>query len=560
MDKDSLKKVLVKKPQGPIERYEHEKDLSEKYVTEGIKVYLRVDDETSAEDIMKKVGMEEGKFIEIIDFMEKNNLIQLGETISKTEEIPSEPVKEEVPPPKPAEEIQPPKEEPQPLKPKEEMPPEEPKEKIPIFGLPKEEIPKKEPEEEKKEEIPPEAEKEEEVVEEEEKAPPKEEEPEKPPEMPPIQMLKTEEESQAPKKEELPPEKPSEEQMPLHILKTEGFVEAVDKSSALKALVTSEKPKEEVQVEPTSRLKSYGKPRTPRTPLEKKLYNKFGDDGLYAYSLIDEFKTPREILKQTGMSEERLKEIIEFMKGEGIIKLERPLIASAEMISAEEKRPQKPAAPQKTLTPYRSPPVTIPLQLKPTPPAPAQPQKPVEAPKPVAAPPKPVEAPKPFKPVPFNKQDVCVSTALPLKLVNKLKLEGELLRRYGNDGSKVLSLMNGKKLNVKIMKELKMSPARFDDINSFLLQNCAIKVQCLTPENVRELYGDEGFAIYNRYGRDGILLYEFIDKKSSLRDIVKMSGIDPRLAVEIFSYIHKVLGLDIPIDTQLLYKQLGIKP
>jgi hypothetical protein len=147
-----------------------------------------------------------------------------------------------------------------------------------------------------------------------------------------------------------------------------------------------------------------------------------------------------------------------------------------------------------------------------------------------------------------------------MKLVNKLRVEGELLRRYGNEGSKVLSLMNGKKVSVKIMKELKMKPAKFDEITSFLLNSGAIKVQCLTPDNVRDLYGEEGLSIYSKYGRDGILLYEFIDKKSSLRDIVKMSGVEPRLAVEIFAFIHKVLGLDIPIDTELLYKQLGIRP
>lgn len=465
MDKDSLKKILEKKPQGPIDRYTHEKDLSDKYGTEGIRVYLLVDGQTNAEDIMRKVGVEEERFIEMITYMENNDMLQAGEVAQKPAgvEAPTSPPKLQ--------------EAPQ-LKPKEEPPA-------------------------------------------------------KPPELPLIPLLKT-----------------------------EGIVEAEEKSSALKALVAIGKPQGE-PVQPPAPMKTYPKPRPPKTPLENKLYNKFGDDGLYAYSLIDEFKTPREIVNQTGMSEERLREIIEFMKAEGIIKLERPLVASPESIPPEYKpKPVKPAAPPKQVTPLHAPPVTIQLQPKP---AVSQPQ-PAQAPpqpKPLAAlPPKPVEKPasKALKPLPFSREDICVPTALPLKLVNKLRIEAELLRRYGNEGSKVFSLMNGKKVNVKIMKELKMSPARFDDITSFLFENGAVKVQCLTPENVRELYGDEGFSIYNKYGREGILLYEFIDKKSSLRDIVKMSGIEPMLAVEIFAFIHKVLGLDIPIDTELLYKQLGIRP
>ncbi len=537
MDRDSLKKVLEKKQQGPIDRYMHEKDLSDKYGSDGIRVYLLVDGETSAEDIMKKVGMEEGTFIEIISHMEKNDMVAVGEAVPKpVEEVPAQPAKPEEALPKPKEEL--------PLeKPKEEPPPEKPEQEPPPIPLIKTEgFESKEEKVEKPREEPPPIPllKTEEVGLEVEKVPKEEPPPEKP-------------------KQELLPEKPKEEQPSIPLLKTEGVVEAEEKSSALKALVASGKPQEEPAQPPAPRPKGYAKPRPPKTPMENKLYNKFGDDGLYAYSLIDEFKTPREIMKQTGMSEERLKGIIEFMKEEGIIKLERPLVIPAEIPPEEKPRLVKPAAqPPKQVAPFHAPPVTTPLQPKPSPPT-AQPQpKPVTTP----APPKPIEtpAPKALKPLPFSRAEVCVPTALPLKLVNKLRIEGELLRRYGNEGSKVLSLMNGKKVNVKIMKELRMSPARFDNITSFLLDNGAIKVQCLTPENVRELYGDEGFSIYNRYGREGILLYEFIDKKSSLRDIVKMSGIEPSLAVEIFSYIHKVLGLDIPIDTELLYKQLGIRP
>lgn len=337
-------------------------------------------------------------------------------------------------------------------------------------------------------------------------------------------------------------EKPQKELPPIPLIKTE------EKSSALEAMMTKEAekaPKPEVaEAKPVEVLQ---KPeqvemqpqRIPKTPLERKLFDKFGEAGLTVYSLIDESKTPRDILAQTKMSEEELVRILEFMNSEGIIRLEKPKEAMEKPI-------------------IKTPPQPPPLETQPAPPLEKKEVK-VELPKPVEkpSPPPPVEKPSP---VTFDRTEIYLPTAVGMNLLTKLKVEGEILRKYGNEGVKAFSSMNGKRTTVRIVKEVKINPAHLDDLIAYLMQKGAVKLKQLTPQEIKETYGEEGLSIYNKYKRDGILLYELIDKKANLKDIVRTSGIEPRLAVEIFAFIHKVLGLEIPLDKELLYKQLGIKP
>jgi len=456
MDRDFLKKVMEKQPQGVMERYNSEKSLLDKYGDDGIKVYMLIDGKMTAEEIMGKAGLSEEKFMEIINYMASIGILKA--------DLPA------IPPPEKIEKIEKPA--PEQLEKRIMEPVEKP------------------------------------VVEPIERPAPE-----------PVRRLAPE-----------PVKKPSAIP-PIPLLKTEGIQNFFEKSSALEALVTKEKPKvQQPEVKPPEvKPPEVKKPpaRVPKTPLEKKLYDKFGQAGLDAYYMIDEFKTPREILGETSISEEQLKSIIEFMRSEGIIRLEKPEQVMDKPLKAPAPAPEKQPTP---------------VEQKPLPP------KVVEKP-----------APKPPEMPVFNRNSVCIPTMAPLRLINKLRLEADLLKKYGNEGVKAFSMMNGKKTNVRIVKDIKIKPARLDDIIAFLLQNDAVKLQCLTNENIKEIYGEEGASIYGKYGRDGILLYELIDKRTTLRDIVRISGIEPNLAVEIFAFVHKVLGLEIPLDTELLRKQLGIK-
>jgi hypothetical protein len=81
----------------------------------------------------------------------------------------------------------------------------------------------------------------------------------------------------------------------------------------------------------------------------------------------------------------------------------------------------------------------------------------------------------------------------------------------------------------------------------------------LDRNEIRKRYGDDGFSIFKKFGRDGLLLYEMIGKEASLKDIIMKSKLDPDRAIDIFLFIHKVLGLDIPLDRDVIYRQLGMK-
>ncbi|MEM3555180.1 MAG: hypothetical protein QXF56_00425 [Candidatus Micrarchaeia archaeon] len=438
---DLSKKILEKKPLGAVERYKLEKELADRYGAEGVKVYLLIDGKSSAEEIMKKVGMREDKFLDIINYLGQKEAFK-GEM---------------------------------------QKPPELAVKEAPV-----------------------------------------------PKEIPPIPLVKTEEVKEKSSALEMmmvkEAEKPPAPELP----------KQPEPPKILEPQKTEVKPPELPEKKPEVQLPQ----RIPQTPLEKKLYERFGEAGLNVYSLIDELKTPRDILNQTKMSEEELVKILEFMNSEGIIKLEKPKEAMEKPIM---KSPPQPPVEKK-----------VPIE----PPKPVE--KPAELPKPPEKP-KPVELPKPAQ-ITFDTNEIYIPTLTGMNLLTKLKTETDILRKYGNEGVKAFSSMNGKRTNVRIVKETKIHPAHLDSLISSLAERGLVKLKQLTPNEIKELYGEEGLVIYNKYKRDGILLYELIDKKATLKDIVKTSGIEPKLAVEIFAFIHKALGLEIPLDKELLYRQLGIKP
>ncbi len=54
------------------------------------------------------------------------------------------------------------------------------------------------------------------------------------------------------------------------------------------------------------------------------------------------------------------------------------------------------------------------------------------------------------------------------------------------------------------------------------------------------------------------MLYELIGKEMNIKQMGNMVSKDKEKVVEIFQFIHKVLGIDLPIDKEVLRKQLGI--
>ena len=72
-----------------------------------------------------------------------------------------------------------------------------------------------------------------------------------------------------------------------------------------------------------------------------------------------------------------------------------------------------------------------------------------------------------------------------------------------------------------------------------------------------KLYGEDSVSIYKRYGREGVLLYELIGKDIGIKQMARMVTKEKERFADMFIFAHKVLGVDIPIDKEVIYSQLG---
>jgi len=308
------------------------------------------------------------------------------------------------------------------------------------------------------------------------------------------------------------------------------------------------------------------------SPLEKILYDKYGELGVRIYSLIDGEKTAEEILHRTGVSESRLVEILEFMDEQGIIKLEKPGAKKdgdegeagksedeeSEKEESEEadsedgdkgEKDQKKEGDKSAAA--REPRFKPMIEEDPE-------EKPFEAPKP---PPKP-QTEKEKKKDEEPEEDIIqvdVPSIASLSLMQKAVLFTELSTKFGKGARELIDHTDGKRDFIELSLATGLSFFDIDSIMGYFGKKGFLTFRVLSRDEIKKKYGEDGFAIYKKFGRDGLLLYEMIGKEASLKDIISKSKVDPDRAIDIFVFIHKALGLDIPLDRDIIYRQLGLK-
>ena len=273
------------------------------------------------------------------------------------------------------------------------------------------------------------------------------------------------------------------------------------------------------------------------SPLEKILYEKYGMVGVKIYNLIDGEKTAEEILRATGVSEARLVEILEFMDEQGIIKLEKPETAEEAAEKEEEKK-----------EPGREP------RFKPL-----TEEEPEEKPYIAQLPPKKEEEKNEEEEAEKEVTLVDVPMMEKLSLSNQAVLLAELAVKFGPTARQLVNLVDGKRDFVELALATGLSFFEVDGVMAYFGKKGFVSFSQLSRDDIKKKYGEDGFAIYKRYGREGLLLYEMIGKEASLRDIISKSRLEPDHAVEIFLFIHKVLGLDLPLDKDEIYRQIGMR-
>ena len=371
------------------------------------------------------------------------------------------------------------------------------------------EVPEEKPAEEKPEEEEPEEEAEEEEKPPEEEIKPVEFEEEKPiEEGEEIKPIEFKEEEEKPEKEEVPEEVMGVE-VPKEVPEEEKEaapageeVEAEEEVGEEEIFPTEEVPEEEEE-EGEGEL----------TPSEQLIRKKYGDVGIKVYALIDGQRTAEEIMTDTGVSESQLIEMLDYMEKEGIIRLEHP------------ERKKKAAVGEKKS-------LFAPL---------------VEG--------KPKIAALVFAGVAFV---LDVPVKVKTNIFKEIQVKAQVMVKFKKEGINAYELMDGKNDVVQIAYKSGLSLYKIYDIIALLEKMNAVALKPLPRDEIRMKYGEDGYAVYKRYGRRGVMLYQLIGKDLTLAQMAELTSKDRKEVVEMFMFIHKLLGIDLPIDREVLYERLGI--
>lgn len=495
---------IKKIEKGPLQRFKNQNLLIKKFGEVGLQVYKAITGKRTTQELRKDLGIEQQLFDQIVNYMQDAGMVELqlsGEAKAAPEAKP------EAEGPAPEEGI----EEEKPARPLEEIPPEEGEEE---GEPPLEEKPQERAKAREEEEIRPE----------EGMGPVEEEKAPKPAAKKPAprEMPKAEEEEIAPEEEI----KPIEEEAPPEEEKQVEEEKPAEEEAPPEEEEIKPKEEEEVSLAPYEEEKGAG-PEAELSPVEKIISDKYGDIGLRVYALIDGQRTAEEIMRDTGLTEAKLVEILDFMDEQGIIKLDYPRGAAPPPQSFEVQRQAGPA--------------------------------------PSAAQPKKEEG---FVPLTEREEQLDEARAVPspvempikapLDLVKSVQLKAKLMLKYGDKGSRVMESVDGKNDAIDISLRLGQPLYEVYDVLKFMMENGMIIMKPLTRTDVRKKYGDDGYSVYKKYGKEGLMLYELIGKELTIKQMAEKVTRDKSKVVDMFVFIHQVLGIELPIDKDVLAKQLGI--
>ncbi len=236
-------------------------------------------------------------------------------------------------------------------------------------------------------------------------------------------------------------------------------------------------------------------------------------------------------MRETGLTESKLVEILDFMDEQGIIKLDYPKGGAAPP-------PKGPSFAEAMAPPAAAAPAEVGKEEEGGF-APILEERKLEEAKAV---PSPVELP----------------IKAPLDIVKSVQMKAKIMLKYGDKGNKLLELIDGKNDMIDISLKMEMPLFKVVDMLRFLMQSGMVIMKPLTRTDVRKKYGDDGYSVYKKYGKEGLMLYELIGKEMTIRQMADMITEDRSQIVDMFIFIHEVLGIELPIDKDVLAKQLGI--
>lgn len=472
---------IAKIEKGPLQRFKNQNLLLKKFGEVGLQIYKAITGKRTSEELRKDLDIDSDIFSKVLAYMQEAGMVELApleggaELAAPKKEEKEEEIRE--PPNAPEAESPPAETE---MEKREEEERNEEKEEAITF----EEI---RPVEEKTDEEASRTDKktEDRIEEEPAEAPPKKREEKKKPE---------EEKEEELRYEEIQP------------VAEEG---APAEEEEVEARPVPQSVEEEFSTAPEKRETEAGEELT---PVERIIKEKYGDVGLRVYILIDGRRTAEQIMKETGLTEAKLVEILDFMDEQGIIKLEYP----------KDKRTEE---------------TTMPATMEKEEFAPMLAQEEEEE---------------------LLKATVDVPAKLPIDILKGVQMRTTILLKQGDKGGRLFDQIDGKKDLLDLALVLRIPLYTADSILKFFLQQGIVRITSMTREEVKKKYGDDGYAVYKRYGKEGLMLYELIGKEMTIKQMADMVSTDKQKMVEMFLFIHKVLGIDLPIDKEVLFKQLEV--
>ncbi len=293
------------------------------------------------------------------------------------------------------------------------------------------------------------------------------------------------------------------------------------------------------------------------SPSEQKIFNAYGDMGLKVFSLIDGQKSARQILEQTGVSQNQLIQMLEFMNKNGIIKLDTP---------TQNQQPQ--TTPNQNNRNFINPNMTNQQGARayPHPYSNANTrQSSNSASSEAGFSPMVEHAPSPPNPVLNHENDSkemflsIPSLGAKPSIFSKIMAIAILALKFGKIGTSLLPRIDGTKDIIQISIESELSFHDLDIIFHELANNKLLTFKPLERNQIQTRYGDDGLAVFKKFGRDGVLVYQLIGKSNTLKDIVLKSKLPKERAVDIILFVHSMLGLDVALDRDMIYRYISKK-
>ncbi|MBD3390129.1 hypothetical protein GF415_04240 [Candidatus Micrarchaeota archaeon] len=490
--------VIKKIEKTSLQKFKNQNKILKKFGKPGLKVYRAINKAgTKVEELIEKTGIGQKKLFEILIFLKKNKMV---ETVGKVAE---EKATEEKKPETGKERIGPKK--------KKKAAAKKPGKKAKKEAIePKEGIMPPEPLEEPEEK--PKAKKKGAVA----KPGPKKKKKAaaKKPKKPPAMEITPEEEFgvELPEEEEIAPLELEEEEPEKIPEPKEEPPEELEEEEKISPYRKNKKPEEPEEDEEDIFL----------TPGERKIKKKYGETGIDVYNLIDGQRTAEQIMRETGVTEKKLIEMLDFMENKGIIKLEHP----------ERKRKKKKAGVHRKKV------------------------------KDVGFAPMLEEGVSPQEPI-GGKAGKEFVLEIPEKTgrgaFREIQMKANLMIKFKRGSRNVIGLINGSRDAVEIALKTGLPLYKIYKILEYLEKEGFVKLRASTRKEIKRKYGDDGYSVYKKYGREGVMLYQLIGKDMDMAQMAWQTSENNERVVKIFMFIHRLLGIELPIDEDVLLERLERK-